>query len=109
MYYTLTDVNFFPISGDAASQNGVTSVNYASRDLSPAHRINNTRRASVLREMLEHASEEQKTQVRPAFLCLSVRLLSPQLDFSHHPSAFPVCVASFGRGVLLGILKISHI
>ena len=60
----------------------------------------------MLREMLEHASEEQKTQVRPAFLCLSVRLLSSQLDFSHHLSVFP-CRAAFGRGVL-GIREMSQ-
>ena len=48
------------------------AVDSPSRDLSPAHRINNARRSRILHELLEHASEEQKTQVKSAFLSLSV-------------------------------------
>lgn len=70
----------FHFSGDVTSPNGVPNLNLTSRDLSPAHRINNARRVSVLREMLEHASDDQKTQVRSAFLSLSVWQLSPGFD-----------------------------
>jgi hypothetical protein len=70
-----------------ATPNGVPTINFASRDLSPAHRINNARRVSVLREMLEQASDEQKTQVRSAFLSLSVWLnfyFNSELHFLMH-------------------------
>jgi len=61
-------------TGEAASAKAFTSVDYASRDLSPAHRNNNARRVCVLRDMLEHASVQQKAEVRSSFLSLSVWL-----------------------------------
>lgn len=68
------------VEDDVGHSSGVAAINNSSRDLTPAHRINNTRRASVLREMLEHSSDEQKTQVRSAFLCLSVLTKQQLID-----------------------------
>jgi hypothetical protein len=58
----------------SGQEESASSLDSSLDSLSPAHRNNTARRVCVLRDMLEHASVEQKAEVRSSFLSLSVWL-----------------------------------